>query len=201
MTRGAQTRDRIVDRAFRLATRDGLDGVTIGSLAIDLKMSKSGLIAHFGSKEDLQVEVIRSAAQRFEENVLRPSFTGPRGEPRVRRLFQRWITWVSDPGLPGGCLFLAAATELDDRAGPPRDALVETQRALAATLAKSARLASEEGHFRRNLDAEQFAFDLFSIVIAYHHAKRLLRDPKAESKAKSAFERLLDASRAATRKH
>ncbi len=193
--RGAETRDRIVDRAFRVATRDGLEGLSIGSLATEMGMSKSGLFAHFGSKEDLQVEVLAAAARRFEEQVLRSAFSAPRGEPRIRRLFQRWMEWVSDPALPGGCLFLAAATELDDHAGAPRDALVASQRQLRETLARSARMAVTEGHLRRTLDAEQFAFDFFSVILAYHHARRLLRDPKAEAKAKNAFERVLDAAR------
>lgn len=197
MRKGAETRERIVDRAFRLATRDGLEGISIGSLAEATGMSKSGLFAHFGSKEELQCEVLKTAAALFEEHVLRKSFRGvPRGEPRVVRVFENWLHWVSDPALPGGCLFLAAATELDDRPGPPRDVLVTTQRALAGTLALSARMAVEEGHFRPDLDSEQFAFDMFSIILAYHHARRLLRDPKADAKARAAFAQLLQAARA-----
>ena len=192
MSRGTETRDRILDRAFSLATRDGLEGVSIGALAEATGMSKSGLIAHFDSKEDLQVQVLRAAAARFEDKVLRAAFTGPRGVPRIRRLFEKWLAWITDPSVPGGCLFLAAATELDDREGPPRDTLVESQRALAKTLAKSARLAIEEGHFRKDVVPEQFAFELFSIILAYHHAHRLLRDPRALAKAKSAFESLLE---------
>lgn len=196
MSRGAETKDRIVDQALRLATRDGLEGISIGSLADAMKMSKSGLFAHFGSKEDLQCAVLRTAADRFEEKVLRAAFTAPRGEPRVRALFDRWIAWVSDPALPGGCLFLAAATELDDREGPPREVLVESQRALAGTLARSARLAIEEGHFRKDLEPEQFAFEMFSIILAYHHARRLLRDSRASAKAKAAFEHLVASAQA-----
>jgi len=180
-----------VDQALRLATRDGLEGISIGSLADATKMSKSGLFAHFGSKEDLQCVVLREFATRFEDKVLRAAFAAPRGEPRVRALFDRWIAWLTDPALPGGCLFLAAATELDDREGPPRDVLVESQRALAATIARSARLAVEEGHFRKDLDPEQFAFELFSIIVAYNHARRLMRDARAGARAKAAFARLL----------
>ena len=196
MRKGDETRDRIVERAFRLAGRDGLGGLTIGSLADELEMSKSGLFAHFGSKEDLQVAVLQAAKVRFEEVVLRPAFRTRRGEPRVRALFQRWLTWTNDdPAQPGGCIFLAAATELDDRAGAPRDTLVASQKLLIATVAKCARLAVEAGDFSRDLDCEQFAFELFGIVLAFHHARRLLRDSRADRRALSAFERVLSGAR------
>lgn len=205
LSKGAQTKERILERAFRLATRDGLEGLTIGTLATDMGLSKSGLFAHFGSKEGLQVEVLRAAAQRFTETVLVPAFKAPRGEPRIRTAFQNWLAWVNEPGredgkgegrkVPGGCIFIAAATELDDREGPPREFLVASQKELFATLAKAARIAVEQGHFRSDLDPDQFAYELFGIVFSYQHAKRLLRSPRAEARARAAFERLLDSSR------
>lgn len=194
MSKGAETRERILDRAFRLASRDGLEGLSIGGLAAELGLSKSGLFAHFGSKEDLQIEVLKLAASRFEEVVLRPAFRAPRGRPRIEQLFQRWLQWLNDPGTPGGCIFQAAATELDDKEGRPRDFLVGTQKQLLASLAHSARLAIEERHFRSELNCDQFAFELYGIVLACSHAKRLFRDPAAESRAQVAFDRLLDSA-------
>src|SRR3954447_26417659 len=124
MSKGEETRERILDWAFRAASRDGLEGLTIGALAAELGLSKSGLFAHFGSKEDLQLAVLAEATRRFENVVLRPAFRAPRGEARVRQVFENWLRWLSDPGSPGGCVFLAAAVELDDQDGRPRDYLV-----------------------------------------------------------------------------
>jgi len=194
MSKGEETRERILDRAYRLATRDGLDGVSIGVLAGELGLSKSGLFAHFGSKEDLQVEVLKVAATQFEETVLRPAFKAPRGLPRVKKIMENWLRWTTDPSLPGGCLFMAAATELDDREGRPRDYLVASQKQLMASLAKAARFAVEAGHFRSDLDCEQFAFEFDAIVFGYNHARRLLRDPNAETRARVAFRRLLESA-------
>jgi AcrR family transcriptional regulator len=190
MSKGEETRQRIVERAFQQASRDGLAGLSIGGLASDLGLSKSGLFAHFGSKEDLQIEVLREAAQRFEDEVVRPALRAPRGEPRIRRMFENWLRWVGD-GAVGGCLFLAAGMELDDKAGRPRDYLVGSQRQLLATLAKSARLSIEAGHFRPDLDCDQFAFELQGLLMGCSHARRLLRDPQAETRARKAFDRLL----------
>lgn len=190
MGRGAQTRDQILDRALKLASRDGLGGLSIGGLAAELGMSKSGLFGHFGSKEELQVQVLRAAADRFASYVVHPAFAAPRGEPRVRALFERWLAW-EDHEMPGGCVMIAASTELDDQPGPPRDYLVSVQQLWTDTIARSARLAADEGHFRVDLDCEQFAFELRGIMNAYHHAKRLLGDARAEPRARAAFERLV----------
>jgi AcrR family transcriptional regulator len=196
MSKGEQTRDRIVDRAWRLASRDGLSGLSIGKLASELGLSKSGLFAHFGSKEGLEVAILKAAADRFTEQVVRPALQAPRGVARLRKLFKGWLGWVNDPGQPGGCIFVATAAELDDTEGPQRDYLVSAQTSLRALLAKAARIAVEEGELAPDLDTEQFAFELQGIVMAYHHARRLLRDPKAEARAKNAFERLLATSAA-----
>ncbi|HET9930629.1 MAG TPA: TetR/AcrR family transcriptional regulator [Polyangiaceae bacterium] len=196
MSKGEATRERIVDRAWRLASRDGLAGLSLQRLATDLGLSKSGLFAHFGSKQELELEVLKCASEHFIDKVIRPALKAPRGVPRLRQLFKNWISWANDPAVPGGCVFLAVATELDDSEGPQRDYLVTTQSALLATLAKAARLAIEEGHFRGNVDCEQFAFDLLGVVLAYHHARRLLRLPKAEARAQKAFDALLQAAQA-----
>jgi AcrR family transcriptional regulator len=194
MSKGEATRDRIVDRAWRLASRDGLAGLSLGRLATELGLSKSGLFAHFGSKQELEIEVLRIASEHFVDEVIRPALKAARGIPRLRQMFKNWIAWANDPAVPGGCVFLAATAELDDGSGPQRDFLVTTQAAFVATLSKAARIAVEEGQFRAELDCDQFAFEMLGIVLAYHHMRRLLRHPKAEARASAAFEALLRAS-------
>jgi AcrR family transcriptional regulator len=189
--KGEATRTAILERATRLASQLGLDGVTIGALAEDLELSKSGLFAHFRSKEALQVQILEHAAALFVERVVRPALAAPRGEPRVRALFERWLEWARARPLPGGCLFVAAAVELDDRPGPARDRLVQAQRDWLGVIATCCRVAVEEGHFRPGMDPERFAQDLYGIELAYHHAARLLRDPQAEPRARASFETLI----------
>ncbi len=195
--RGEQTREAILDHALRLATRIGVEGLTIGRLAGDLGMSKSGLFAHFRSKEALQIETLRMAGERMVNDVVRPAFSAPRGEPRVRALFERWLAWERSQNLPGGCPFTAASFELDDRPGPVRDFVVQRLRDWMDTLAGAARIAVQEGHFRADLDCEQFAHECEGIALAYVHASRLLRDPRALERARSAFEALVSRSRTA----
>jgi AcrR family transcriptional regulator len=196
MGKGELTRQAILERATALASRVGLEGVTIGHLSEDLGLSKSGLFAHFGAKGALQVEILRFAADRFVQAVVRPALAMPRGEPRVRAVFERWIEWSSrSHSVPGGCLFVAAATELDDRPGPARDELVRLQREWMETIATCFRTGITEGHFRSDADPEQFAHDLYGVMLVYHHATRLLRDPAAESRARAAVDVLLSAAR------
>ena len=192
MTKGTETRDRILDTAFRLAARQGLDGLSLAALAGKLGLSKSGLFAHFDSKEELQLEMLRVASERFVDKVMRPAFKQPRGLPRVKALFENWRRWATDPSLPGGCVFVAASAELDDRDGPVRAYVVSQQRGLLQTIARAAALSVEVGHFRRDLDVEQFAFEFLAIYLAFHHAQRLLRDPRAEQRARRAYMRLVD---------
>jgi AcrR family transcriptional regulator len=192
--KGAETRDRILDTAFRMAAQEGLEGLSLGDIAQQLGMSKSGLFAHFQSKEELQIEMLRTGAGRFVASVLLPAFRKPRGLPRLRALLENWMRWATAPELPGGCLMLAASVELDDREGPVREVLVGFQKELLAALAKAARIAIAAGHLRRGLDVEQFAFELYGIVLGFNHARRLLRDPKAERRARDAFARLLQSA-------
>src|SRR3989454_12633249 len=195
-SKGEQTREAILTHALGLATRIGFEGLTIGRLAEDLRMSKSGLFAHFRSKEALQLEILRMASARMIDTVVKPALAAPRGEARVRALFDRWLAWEQAPGLPGGWPFMAASFELDDRPGPVRDYVVQNLRDWMDTLAGAARIAVQEGHFRADLDCEQFAHDCQGIGLAFVHASRLMRDPKAHVRAASAFEPLLDACRA-----
>jgi AcrR family transcriptional regulator len=189
MRKGETTKQAILDRATGLASQVGLSGLTIGHLADDLALSKSGLFAHFNSKEALQVQVLEHAAASFVELVVRPALALPRGVPRLRALFERWLAW--DAALPGGCVFAAAAAELDDRPGPVRDRLVELQRQWVDVLTTSFRKAVEEGHVARDADPAQFAQDLHGIMLAWHHHTRLLGDGAAAARARRAFEALL----------
>lgn len=192
MSKGEHTRERIIERAFLLAGRDGLNGLSLGSLSDALNMSKSGLFAHFGSKEELQVAVLQHAAQAFTDQVIKPALKAPRGLPRLELMFSRWLEWGTDPRMPGGCLFPQASAELDDQWGAPRTVLLSGQLELLKTLARAARLCVEEGHFRGDLDTEQFAFEAQGLILGFHHSFRLLRDPKATKRARLAFDRLID---------
>lgn len=192
MSKGARTKTAILEHATSLASQVGLSGLTIGVLADDLELSKSGLFAHFQSKEALQIDVLNHAAQRFSDIVVSPALQEPRGAPRMRALFEGWLQWESDIALPGGCIFVAATTELDDRPGPVRDRLVELQRDWINVLRISVRKGIEAGLFRADLDAEQFAQDMYGIMLGLHFHRRLMRDRGAEARARRAFDTLLD---------
>jgi AcrR family transcriptional regulator len=194
MSKGTATRQAVLDEAARVASRVGLGGLTIGSLAAATRLSKSGLFAHFQSKESLQLQLLEHTRAHFIEQVVRPALAAPRGEPRMRELFSRWLDWDTD-GLPGGCLFVAASAEFDDQPGPVRDRLAQDQRDWLDTVAQVFRTGIAEGHFRPDADPEQFAYDLHGALLAFHHASRLLGDPDATARATRAFEALLLAAR------
>lgn len=196
MSKGAETRDRIIERALRAASVEGLEGISLGRLASDVGLSKSGLFAHFDSKEALQLDVLGAAAAKFTEVVAKPALAAPRGEARVRALFEHWLLWERNESLPGGCVFMHAIAELDDRPGPARDALVDWQRQWLQALARAAMLAVHTGEFRADLDAELFAFQQYGLVMAYYHARRLFHDPQAEERVRRAFDALVSAARA-----
>jgi AcrR family transcriptional regulator len=193
--KGERTRRAILEHAARLASRDGLEGLSIGRLAEELDLSKSGLFAHFGSKEALQIQTLEAAAERFVEAVVRPALAAPRGEARMRALFERWLFWARSSERPGGCLFVQASAELDDRPGKLRERLVSLQKDWIASLARVAQSAVETAEFRADCDVEQFAHDLYAVMLGYHHAARLLADPRAETRAHRAFEALISAAR------
>ena len=192
MSKGERTRTTILDHATGLASQVGLTGLTIGVLADDLRLSKSGLFAHFQSKESLQIEVLNHAARRFSDSVVRPALHEPRGVPRMRALLECWLAWERDVALPGGCVFVAATAELDDRPGPVRDRLVELQREWINVLATSFRKGIAAGAFRGGADPEQFAQDMYGIMLALHFHRRLMRDAGAEARARRAFDTLLE---------
>lgn len=191
LTKGEQTRVTILDEALKIASKLGLEGLTIGSLADATGMSKSGLFAHFGSREDLQLAVLEHAAQRYGERVFVPVLKIERGLPRLRGLFERWIDWTLESGLPGGCIMISTAIEYDDRPGPIRDAAIANQHRGNAITQKAVRLAIEEGHLKPDTDPEQIAFEMLGIVLASHNHRRLLGDKEARKRALTAFEELI----------
>jgi AcrR family transcriptional regulator len=193
MGKGAETRERILDQAVRIASRDGLEGLTIGTLSSELGLSKSGLFAHFGSKESLEVAVVEEATRQFVELVMTPALRHPRGEPRVRALFERWLQWGASPG---GCFFVSGIAELDDRPGPPRDALVQACKDWLDTIATAARISINERHFRTDLDPDQFAFEVYAVMLGFHAYHKFLRTPESFTRAHTALERILVDARA-----
>lgn len=194
MSKGEQTRKAIVSQSLDLAGVVGLTALSIGALAEHTGMSKSGLFAHFGSKEALQIAVLDEAEEKFIETVTKPAFQVPRGIARLRALFDRKLEWGKSWAGRGGCIFLASAAEFDDQPGPVRDRVVEAHRKWHDVVAAAARSAVKAGDFPPDFDCEQFAHDFVAISLGYDHAWRLMRDPKAEARARAAFERLISDS-------
>ncbi|MEZ4320633.1 MAG: TetR/AcrR family transcriptional regulator [Myxococcota bacterium] len=194
MGKGDQTREAVLEFASARACTVGLEGLSIGTLAKELHMSKSGLFAHFQSKSALQVQVLEHASDRFVEEVIRPALRAPRGEARVRALFGLWIAWFHRQ--EHGCIFVAAITELDDRPGDARDALASQQRDWLDVIETVTATGVATGEFRADLDTRQFALDLYSIALMLHLTVRLLALPDAIPRADTAFENLLNGARA-----
>jgi AcrR family transcriptional regulator len=194
VSKGEATKTSILDEALHVASQVGFEGLSIGQLADRTEMSKSGLFAHFRSKEQLQLQTLDHAVARFTDIVVRPTLKAPRGEKRVRELFERWLDWETD-ALAGGCVFVAASNEYDDQPGAMHDSLLRQQRDWTEFIATVTGTAVSEGDFRSDVDPRQFAFTLQGLMLGYHHAGRLLRDPQALERTRAAFEQLLDSSR------
>ena len=190
-TKGEQTRAAILDKAVEIASQLGLEGLSIGTLAEANGMSKSGLFAHFGSREELQLAVLEYGAQRFGAMVVEPALKVKRGLPRLRAMFSHWVDWTIASGLPGGCILISAAYEYDDRPGPIRDAVVRQQKLGVSILEKAVRIAVEEGDLRADTDPAQIAFEMFGLVMVNHHHRRLLGDREAYRRSLDGFEALV----------
>ncbi|MDH4061508.1 MAG: TetR/AcrR family transcriptional regulator [Aquincola sp.] len=190
MQKGQATRAAILEAALGLASHMGLEGLSIGALAEVTQMSKSGVFAHFGSREELQISVIREYHAKFEEEVFYPALREPRGLPRLRSLFERWVKRVSVE-IDSGCIYISGAVEFDDRPGPVRDALASMVRAWHGALERAIRLAVEQGHFKSDTDVTQMLFELHGLILALHHDARFLRLPGALDRAQRAFEHVL----------
>ena len=193
MAKGEITKNKILKKAAGLASVCGLEDMSIGELAKATGLSKSGLFAHFNSKENLQTQVIQWVARRFSEQVMQPAFKEPRGIPRIRAIFENWKSWIEGDSFPGGCVMIASSTEFDDRPGAVRNEVVKMMNELLQSLARTARIAIEEGHFKADSDPRQFAFEFESLLHGYHLLHRLLKDPAAKERSDIALQRLLDA--------
>jgi AcrR family transcriptional regulator len=172
--KGERTRESILRAAVDLASLEGLEGVTIGRLADELKMSKSGLFAHFGSKLDLQLAIVGMAREIFKERVIRPALAKPPGMPRLRELCDRWLSHVEEKVFAGGCFFTAASFEFDSRPGPVRTAIVEAMQQWLALLTRAIEESQKTGHIKTNLIAERFALEIYSMAMGAHWAFQLL---------------------------
>ena len=190
-TKGERTRAAILDAALHIVSKAGLDGLTIGTLAEATGMSKSGLFAHFGSREELLLAVLAHGQAEFTEVVFQPAMAKPRGLPRLKAMFTNWLDWTESAELPGGCPMIGGATEFDDKPGPVRDMLAGGQRAWIETLKRTVRQAIEERQMPADTDPEQIAFEMFGIALVVHHHRRLLSYPKARARALAALDKLI----------
>jgi AcrR family transcriptional regulator len=192
MRKGELTRAAILDVALDLASRDGLEGLTIGLLADRMNMSKSGVFAHFGSREDLQIAVLKLYHHHFEQEVFYPSMKEPRGLPRLQTMFSLWIKRVSVE-IASGCIYISGAVEYDDRPGAIREELVGMVRAWQDALLRCVQQAIEMGHLRADTDAYQMVYEMYGLILALHHDARFIKRPGSVNRARSGFERLLKA--------
>jgi len=190
LQKGLHTRAVILEAALGLASHMGLEGLSIGALADVTKMSKSGVFAHFGSREELQIAVVMEYHAKFEEEVFYTAIREPRGLPRLRALFERWVRRVSVE-IDSGCIYISGAVEFDDRPGPVRDALVAMVKAWQGALHKAIVLAQEEGHLHDDADVEQILFELHGLILSLHHDARFIRKPGALDRAGLGFERTI----------
>jgi AcrR family transcriptional regulator len=189
MKKGEETKMVILDAGLDMASQYGLEGVSIGSLAKLINMSKSGLFGHFQSKENLQIEILRYAGHLFAEGVIVPALKTEAGIPRIKALVKNWIIWSDN--LTGGCIFVTASAEYSDRPGKVRDYLLSQQRDWIDSLRRMADSAIKVGDFRRGIDCEQFAFDLYSLLLGFHLYERLLDDSETKKRQELALEQLL----------
>lgn len=192
--KGRRTRESILERAADLASVEGLEGLTIGRLATDLGMSKSGLFAHFGSKEDLQLATIDAASRRFAAHVVKPSRGLPPGRGRLEAVLDAWLDYYAGDVFNGGCFFTTVWTEFESRAeGPVRTALVEQKASWHRFLEREIRKAQEAGELDARADAEQIEFELDALGSSVNNAHQLMRDGKVFDRARQALRSRLDA--------
>lgn len=188
--KGRQTRATILDAALALASHMGLEGLSIGALADATQMSKSGVFAHFGSREELQISVIREYHNRFEHEVFYPALNQPRGLPRLRAMFANWMQRTSVE-IDSGCLFISGAVEFDDRAGPVRDALVSSVMTWHSALRRAIQVARQMGHLRADVNDDQMLFEIHGLILALHYEARFLKHPGSIARANAGFDHIL----------
>ena len=190
LQKGQQTKAAIVDAALGLATQIGLEGLSIGALAEVTQMSKSGVFAHFGSREELQISVIREYHQRFEQEVFYPALIEARGLPRLRAMFANWMKRTSVE-IDSGCIYISGAVEFDDRPGPVRDALAWSVQTWHSAMKRAITLAKREGHLDAATDEEQMLFEIHGLILALHYEARFLKNPGSIARANAGFEHIL----------
>jgi len=191
MGNAASTRERILGQGLALMSRSGLEGVTLGVLADRVGMSKSGLFAHFRSKEEVQISLLEHTAQVGAAHIIAPAMARPPGLPRLRALVKNWFGWAPRAGLPGGCPVATGLFEFDDLEGPVRGKILEMEAEWRALLTKTVKEAISLGHLRAGLDAVQFVWELCGIYLSHHAAQRFLKSPDADGRAAWAFDSLL----------
>lgn len=190
LQKGQQTKATIVEAALGLATQIGLEGLSIGALAEVTQMSKSGVFAHFGSREELQISVIREYHARFEDEVFYPAMSAPRGLPRLRALFANWMQRTSVE-IDSGCIYISGAVEFEDRAGPVRDALASSVMTWHAAMKRAIITAKQERHLRDDADEEQMLFEIHGLILALHYEARFLKTPGSIARANAGFDNIL----------
>lgn len=190
LQKGQHTKQLITDAALDLAAHIGLEGLSIGALAEITRMSKSGVFAHFGSREELQIAVVREYYQRFSDEVFAPAMKAPRGLPRLRALFDNWTKRVAVE-IQSGCIFISGAVEFDDRPGPVRDALAASVQTWLGAVHRAVLQAKDEGHLQADADAAQIAFEVHGLILALHYEARFLKKPTTLARTHSGFENIL----------
>ncbi|WP_298428419.1 TetR/AcrR family transcriptional regulator [Ottowia sp.] len=188
--KGQQTKAAIVDKALEMAAQVGLEGISIGALAEAMGMSKSGVFAHFGSRDELQISVVREYYARFERDVFEPAMQLPRGLPRLRALFDQWMR-VTTTELDSGCIFISGAVEFDDRPGPVRDALAEAVGAWMEAMVRAVAQAKAEGHLQGDVDERQVTFEIHALILALHYEARFMQRPGTVERAQRGFNNIL----------
>jgi AcrR family transcriptional regulator len=190
--RGDATRRAIVRRAMQIAGTEGLDGISLARLAADLGMSKSGLFAHFDSKEDLQLATLRGARRFFTRHAVEPAEAAPEGLPRLRALVDAWLTYLGEEADPGGCLFIEGAAEYNGRTGPVRDMIADTMSRWLGLLTEQARIAVERGEL--DADPERLAWELHAFGLALNWDRQLYGNAAALDRARAAADARLRAA-------
>ena len=193
--KGERTRQSILERAVDLASLEGLEGLTIGRLAQELEMSKSGLFAHFGSKEELQLATVEAASQRYIREIFTPALLQPRGFPRLMAICESWLSYIRRGVFPGGCFFAAASFEFDSRPGAVQERVRTLMNDWIGALERAIVMARDEGHIRKDVDPAQLAFELNALFFGANFSFYLRHDQQAIEKARQAVEARLDALR------
>ncbi len=193
-TKGALTRAAILDVSLALAASKGLEGLTIGTIAERMRMSKSGIFAHFGSREELQVEVVREYFRRFESSIFQPALREPRGLPRLQRMLDLWMqSRIRE--LNSGCMFIAGAVEFDDFPGAVRDELANSVQIWRAALSRAIEQALEVGDLKKQCKPDLMLFQIYSFVLGLHHDVRFLKQPASIKLAQQSIQKVIDENR------